>query len=74
MVLIKQSFIEGFRSLPKRHIRTVKDRIKNELGWKESQLAFRRIGRTFMKESEAHTLRSIFAEYNIDPFTGEYLS
>lgn len=74
VLLLKQSFKEGFRSLPRREVNIVKERIRKEFGWTKNQLMFRTYARAFMNEQQVHTLRSIFAEYNIDPFTGEYLS
>lgn len=73
IVKIKRSWRIGYISLPAKHQGAIREKIMEELNWDYHMMRFRMVARVYMYKAEVDKLREIFAEYNIDPFTGKAL-
>lgn len=73
-IKIRQSWKAGYISLPAKYQRPLKRKIMEKLDLNYNAFLLRMYGRTFMTEMEVDVIREAFAEYGMDPFTGEKLN
>ena len=73
-IKIRRSWKTGYISLPAKYQRPLKRKIMEKLNLNYNGFLLRMYGRTFMTEMEVDVIREAFAEYGMDPFTGEKLN
>jgi len=74
IVKIRKNWQAGYTSLPAKYQRPLKRKIMEKCNLNYNAFLLRMHGRTFMSETEVDVIRNAFAEYGIDPFTGEKLN
>ena len=72
---IKTEFIKGYDMLPAKFQIPIRNDIMKKCGWK-SLVTFhlKRKGNVQISILEIPVIEKIFSEFNLDPWTGEYLT
>ena len=71
---IKTEFIRGYEMVPAKMQTKVRDEIMKKCGW-SSIMTFhlKRKGKRPIKILEVPVIETVFSQFNINPWTGEYL-
>jgi len=70
----KDGFILGFIMIPKKFIPKAPEQIMAKCKWLSgSTFSNKKTGKSVLTMQEDQDLREYFAQYNLNPYTGEYL-
>jgi len=70
----KKKFIEAYQMLPQKYLEPLKEEIKGKCGWNtDSTFHRKRLGTVRIRLPERQIIEEVFAKYNINAWTGEYI-
>jgi len=73
--VIKDNFVKAYEMLSIRCQKNIRMKIMYECDWLAPKTFLNKLdGKTIIRRPEIPIIERIFAEYNLDPWTGEYLS
>lgn len=70
-VVHRNGFRKAFESLPHNEMRSVRDEMREQLGWSISNFQYKKRGESPIWENEAILIENIFQGFGIDAWTGE---
>lgn len=71
---VKNNFRKGYDMLPSKFKTNVRIKIMNGCDWLTQQTFYNKLnGKKIIRSPEKIVIEKIFAEYNLDAWTGEYL-
>jgi len=74
-ILTKRPFKPGFDMLPAKMQKTVKNELMQRCGWTTTATFInKKFGYVPIRPPEVDILHEVFKVYNLDPWTGKYLS
>lgn len=69
-----RGFRAGFDSLPRKHLLEVRGILMEKCGWSKQSFYHKCNGINKLHSLEIPVIEEVFAEFNIDAWTGEYLT
>lgn len=73
--VVKSNFEKGYVMLPVKYQKHVRRELMQECEWSAPQTFYSKVkGETSVRKTEIPVIERIFAEYNLNPWTGKYLS